>query len=47
VAGNHATREKLVLSQLGIEPGKPLNFEQSTSGRRARCPTDPVRTAGR
>lgn len=35
VAGNHATSEKLALSQLGIEPGKPLNFEQSTSGRRA------------
>lgn len=35
VAGAHATSEKLALSQLGIEPGKPLNFEQSTTGRRA------------
>jgi outer membrane protein assembly factor BamA len=35
VAGNRVTSEKLALSQLGIEPGKPLNFEQTTSGRRA------------
>ncbi len=35
VAGAKATSEKLALSQLGIEPGKPLNFEQSTKGRRA------------
>lgn len=35
VAGNRATSENLALSQLGIEPGKPLNFAESTSGRRA------------
>ena len=35
VAGLKTTGEKLALSQLGIEPGKPLNFEQSTKGRRA------------
>lgn len=35
VAGVRATSEKMALSQLGIAPGKPLNFEQSSRGRRA------------